>query len=107
LGGRWISIVFQANALYEWPFFFRDVRGKLFELSAAQIHGREIVFFCASLKLSISMADLEISCNLPLSYVNKSFTQHPVLFLKHIVKAYKTAVGVKIKLLQYCFEFQN
>jgi len=53
------------------------------------------------------MADLEISCNLPLSYVNKSFTQHPVLFLKHIVKAYKTAVGVKIKLLQYCFEFQN
>jgi len=25
--------------------FFYDVRGKWFELSAAQIHGREIVFF--------------------------------------------------------------
>jgi len=35
------------------------------------------------------MADLEISCNHPLSYVNKSFTQHPVLFLKHIVKAWR------------------
>jgi|GEM_PF-2543814 hypothetical protein len=66
-----------------------------------------LYFFCASLKLSISMADLKISCNLPLSYVNKSFTQHPVLFLKHIAKAYKMALGVKIKLLQYCFEFQN
>ncbi len=53
------------------------------------------------------MADLKISCNLPLSDVNKSFTQHPVLFLKHIAKAYKMALGVKIKLLQYCFEFQN
>ena len=39
-----LNCFFQANALNEWSFF-HDVRGKLFELSAAQIHAREIVFF--------------------------------------------------------------